>query len=91
VATVWQVLLGEKSAQAGDYVLVYDQLGFHQATSTAELLAEKGCQVEVVTPQFYVGGDLSVTLDIELWSLSGGSRPQQRYYHQQLYRSASPD
>src|SRR5437660_8302459 len=67
VATVWQVLQGEKSAQPGDYVLLYDQIGFHQATSTAELLAEKGCIVEVVTPQFYVGGDLSVTLDIELW------------------------
>ncbi|HLG65458.1 MAG TPA: mycofactocin system FadH/OYE family oxidoreductase 2 [Ktedonosporobacter sp.] len=67
VATVWQVLQGEKEAQPGDYVLLYDQLGFHQATSTAELLAEKGCVVEIVTPQFYVGGDLSVTLDIELW------------------------
>lgn len=67
VATVWQVLQGEKSAQPGDYVLLYDQLGFHQATATAELLAEKGCIVEIVTPQFYVGGDLSVTLDIELW------------------------
>ncbi len=67
VATIWQVLRGEKSAQPGDYVLVYDQIGFHQATSTAELLAEMGGAVEIVTPQFYVGGDLSVTLDIELW------------------------
>jgi mycofactocin system FadH/OYE family oxidoreductase 2 len=67
VATVWQVLRGERSAQPGDYVFIYDQLGFHQATSVAELLAELGCSVEVVTPQFYVGGDLSVTLDIELW------------------------
>lgn len=61
------MLRGEKSAQPGDYVLLYDQVGFHQATSTVELLAEKGCIVEIVTPQFYVGGDLSVTLDIELW------------------------
>src|SRR6266571_579300 len=67
VATVWQVILGEKTAQPGEYVMVYDQLGFHQATGTAELLAEKGCKVEFVTPQFFVGGDLSVTLDIELW------------------------
>ncbi len=67
VATVWQVLQGEKEAQPGDYVLLYDQIGFHQASSIAELLAEKGCIVEIVTPQFYVGGDLSVTLDIELW------------------------
>jgi mycofactocin system FadH/OYE family oxidoreductase 2 len=67
VATVWQVLQGEKRANPGENVLVYDQIGFHQATSVAELLAEKGCVVEVVTPQFYAGGDLSVTLDIELW------------------------
>jgi 2,4-dienoyl-CoA reductase-like NADH-dependent reductase (Old Yellow Enzyme family) len=67
VATVWQVIQGEKTAQPGEYVLVYDQVGFHQATGTAELLAEKGCKVEFVTPQFFAGGDLSVTLDIELW------------------------
>ncbi len=67
VATIWQVIQGEKTAKPGEYVLVYDQLGFHQATGTAELLAEKGCKVEFVTPQFFVGGDLSVTLDIELW------------------------
>jgi mycofactocin system FadH/OYE family oxidoreductase 2 len=67
VATVWQVLQGEKTAQPGERVMVFDQVGFHQATGTAELLAEKGCQVEVVTPQFYVGGDLGITLDMELW------------------------
>lgn len=67
VATVWQVLQGEKIAQPGEYVIVYDQIGFHQATSTAELLADKGCRVEFITPQFYVGGDLGITLDIELW------------------------
>ncbi|HJT57840.1 MAG TPA: FAD-dependent oxidoreductase, partial [Ktedonobacteraceae bacterium] len=35
VATVWQVLQGEKSAQPGEFVLVYDTIGFHQATGTA--------------------------------------------------------
>jgi 2,4-dienoyl-CoA reductase-like NADH-dependent reductase (Old Yellow Enzyme family) len=67
VATVWQIISGEKTARPGEYVVVYDQVGFHQATGTAELLAEKGCSVEFVTPQFFVGGDLGVTLDIELW------------------------
>lgn len=67
VATVWQVLQNEKGARQGESVLVYDAVGFHQATSVAELLAERGCRVEVVTPQFYVGGDLGITLDIELW------------------------
>ncbi|HYK84508.1 MAG TPA: FAD-dependent oxidoreductase [Ktedonobacteraceae bacterium] len=67
VATTWQILQGEKTAQPGEYVLVYDAIGFHQSTSIAELLAERGCHVEVVTPQFYVGGDLGLTLDLELW------------------------
>jgi len=83
VATVWQVLQKEKLAQAGEYVLVYDQFGFHQATSVAEFLAEHGCVVEVVTPQFYVGGDLSVTLDIELWyrrALARGMRLTANYF-----------
>ena len=67
VATTWQVLQGEKSAQPGENVLLYDTIGFHQATSVAELLAERGCAVEVITGQFYVGGDLGITLDLELW------------------------
>jgi mycofactocin system FadH/OYE family oxidoreductase 2 len=74
VATVWQVIQGEKMAEPGQYVIIYDQIGFHQATSTAELLAEKGCRVEIVTPQFFVGGDLSITLDIELWYRRGLAR-----------------
>jgi mycofactocin system FadH/OYE family oxidoreductase 2 len=67
VATTWQALQGEKTALPGDSVLIYDQVGFQQATSVAEWLAERGCHVEVVTGQFYVGGDLGVTLDLELW------------------------
>ncbi len=83
VATVWQVIRGEKMAQPGENVFVYDQIGFHQATGTAELLAQKGCTVEVVTPQFYVGGDLGITLDLELWyrrALAKGMRLTADYF-----------
>jgi mycofactocin system FadH/OYE family oxidoreductase 2 len=83
VATVWQVIRGEKMAQPGEFAIVYDQIGFHQATGTAELLAERGCSVEVVTPQFYVGGDLSITLDLELWyrrALAKGMRLTADYF-----------
>ena len=41
----------------GDVVVV-DELGFHQATSTAELLADRGCRVEIVTNGMVVGQDL---------------------------------
>ncbi|MCF7552866.1 FAD-dependent oxidoreductase [Pseudonocardia sp. WMMC193] len=46
-------------------VLVVDELGFHHATSVAELLARRGCAVEIVTPGMVVGQDLGLTLDRE--------------------------
>ena len=48
-------------------VLVLDELGFHHATSVAELLADRGCAVEVVSPGMVVGQDLGITLDLENW------------------------
>lgn len=59
------VLSGAAEPQ-GD-VLVVDQLGFHEATSVAELLADRGCNVEIVTPGMVVGQDLGITLDMENW------------------------
>ncbi len=67
VVDVRQVLTGE-AAPVGEVVVV-DELGFHQATSVAELLAERGCRVAVVTPGMVVGQDLGVTLDLELWNV----------------------
>jgi 2,4-dienoyl-CoA reductase (NADPH2) len=57
----------EGSVQPNGSVLVLDELGFHHATSVAELLADRGCQVEVVTPGMVVGQDLGITLDLENW------------------------
>ena len=51
----------------GDSVVVIDELGFHQATSVAELLADRGCAVEVITNGMVVGQDLGITLDMEGW------------------------
>lgn len=50
-------------------VLVVDDLGFHHATSVAELLADRGCSVEVASPGMVVGQDLGITLDFEAWWL----------------------
>ena len=47
--------------------MVIDEIGFHHATSVAELLADRGCAVEIVTPGMVVGQDLGVTLDMENW------------------------
>ncbi len=48
-------------------VLVYDELGFHQAPGVAELLAGRGCSVEILTPGMVVAQDLGTTLDMELF------------------------
>ncbi|MDG4585727.1 MAG: mycofactocin system FadH/OYE family oxidoreductase 2 [Candidatus Competibacter sp.] len=65
VADVVDILSGKVTP--GRKVLIVDRLGFHEATSVAEFLAEQGCEVEVVTPTLYVGQDLGVTLDLENW------------------------
>lgn len=59
-------VLGGSAAPAGR-VLVVDGLGFHPATSVAELLAHRGCAVTVCTDAMVVGQDLGVTLDREGW------------------------
>lgn len=60
--------------QPGDVVVVIDEIGFHHATSVAELLADRGCQVEVVTPGMVVGQDLGITLDMENWWMRAGAK-----------------
>jgi 2,4-dienoyl-CoA reductase (NADPH2) len=55
-------------------VLVIDELGFHQATSVAELLADRGCAVEIATPGMVVGQDLGITLDLETWNVRADAK-----------------
>jgi 2,4-dienoyl-CoA reductase (NADPH2) len=55
-------------------VLVIDELGFHQATSVAELLADRGCYVEIATPGMVVGQDLGITLDLETWNVKASAK-----------------
>jgi 2,4-dienoyl-CoA reductase (NADPH2) len=72
IADVREVLDG--TATPAGSVVVFDELGFHQATSVAELLADRGCEVEIVTPGMVVGQDLGVTLDMEGWRLRAGAK-----------------
>jgi 2,4-dienoyl-CoA reductase (NADPH2) len=64
----------EGTAQPTGSVLVLDELGFHHATSVAELLADRGCSVEVVSPGMVVGQDLGITLDLENWWIRAESK-----------------
>jgi len=72
VCDVRDVLDG--TTQPEGSVLVIDEIGFHHATSVAELLADRGCQVEVVTPGMVVGQDLGITLDMENWWIRAGAK-----------------
>ncbi|MDQ1425535.1 MAG: hypothetical protein QOD72_3033, partial [Acidimicrobiaceae bacterium] len=65
VVDVRDVLEG-RAHPHGD-VVVIDEIGFHHATSVAELLADRDCRVEVVTNGMVVGQDLGITLDMENW------------------------
>ena len=59
----------EGRAEPAGRVVVVDDLGFHQATSVAELLADRGCEVEIITAGMVVGQDLGVTLDMETFNV----------------------
>jgi len=72
VVDVRDVLEGR--ARPSGQVVVVDELGFHQATSVAELLADRGCDVEIVTPGMVVGQDLGITLDLETWNVKAHER-----------------
>jgi 2,4-dienoyl-CoA reductase (NADPH2) len=72
VADVRYVLDGTASP-FGDVVVV-DEIGFHHATSVAELLADRGCRVEIVTPAMVVGQDLGITLDMEQWWMRASAK-----------------
>jgi mycofactocin system FadH/OYE family oxidoreductase 2 len=72
VADVREVLDG-RAQPTGD-VVVIDEIGFHHATSVAEVLADRGCRVEVVTNGMVVGQDLGITLDMETWWIRAGAK-----------------
>ncbi len=72
VADVREVLEG--SAQPFGQVVIIDEIGFHHATSVAEVLADRGCDVEIVTPGMVVGQDLGITLDMENWWMRASTK-----------------
>ncbi len=72
IVDVRDVLTGK--AQPTGKVLVIDEIGFHHATSVGELLADRGCEVEIMTPGMVVGQDLGITLDMENWWIRAGSK-----------------
>jgi mycofactocin system FadH/OYE family oxidoreductase 2 len=64
IFNVWQVLQGE--AELGNNILLVDYDGHHQASATAEYLAEKGKKVHMVTSSLFVGQELGGTQDMYL-------------------------
>jgi 2,4-dienoyl-CoA reductase (NADPH2) len=64
----------EGAARPAGKVLVVDEIGFHHATSVGELLADRGCEVEITTPAMVVGQDLGITLDLEGFNIRAAAR-----------------
>jgi mycofactocin system FadH/OYE family oxidoreductase 2 len=64
VVNTWQILNGE--VEAGQNVLLIDLEGHHQATGTAEFLADQGKTVHIITPSLFAGGQLGPLQDLYL-------------------------
>jgi hypothetical protein len=64
IFNVWQALLGQ--ADLGNRVLFIDNDGHHQATATAEHLADLGKEVYILTSSLFVGTDLGPPQDLYL-------------------------
>lgn len=64
VVTTVQILTDE--VEAGDKVLLIDQDGHHQATGTAELLADRGKKVHMITAALFIGAALGQLQDLYL-------------------------
>ena len=72
VADVREVLDG--SAEPFGNVVVVDEIGFHHATSVAELLADRGCTVEIVTTGMVVGAKgIAQSTDLVPMGFAGGA------------------
>ena len=74
IVDVMAILTGEATPPAGAKVVIVDELGFHQATSIAEVLADRGCKVEILTPGMVVGQDLGITLDMENFCIRAAAK-----------------
>jgi mycofactocin system FadH/OYE family oxidoreductase 2 len=74
IVDVLSILTGEATPPAGAKVVIVDELGFHQATSIAEVLADRGCDVEILTPGMVVGQDLGITLDMENFCIRAAAK-----------------
>jgi 2,4-dienoyl-CoA reductase-like NADH-dependent reductase (Old Yellow Enzyme family) len=57
--STWDVLTG--LVEPTGSVLLYDQMGQHNASSTAEVLAKRGCLVEIATHDRMVGEEIGTT------------------------------
>ena len=60
VVSTWDIIAGTVTPSAGE-ILVYDDHGTDEALSCVERLAAAGHHVEIVTPDRYVGHDVTGT------------------------------
>ncbi len=69
IVSARQLMTRSLGLPSGAKAVVYDEVGFHQATSAAELLWEMGAEVHFATPLLVAGQDLGITLDYETFRM----------------------
>ena len=60
---------GMSDLREGDQVVVFDEVGFHDATSNALFALERGAKVTYITPALSGASGISATLDLEWWRI----------------------
>lgn len=65
----YEGFMGLKFVNEGDRVVVFDEVGFHDATSNALFALDRGAKVTYVTPALSPASGISLTLDLEWWRI----------------------
>lgn len=79
VIDVNQIFVDKSTLKAGHHAVIYDEVGFHQGASAAEILCEQGLSVDFVTPSMVAAQDLGITLDMETFKVRMAKAPIRFY------------
>ncbi len=65
----YESFAGLKDLKEGERVVIFDEVGFHDATSNALFALERGASVTYITPALSAASGISLTLDLEWWRI----------------------
>ena len=65
----YDAFAGLRDVKEGERVVIFDEVGFHDATSSALFALERGASVTFITPALSAASGISLTLDLEWWRI----------------------